>query len=171
MCCKHNPMDNWFPFTFCHINYNCYHQQQEAKNMGFLHVVWVLIILAGIGAASWFAIPKGKDQTCVFPDQIRYSLTVLGVTIWLAIDSMIIEHRLMQQIDPDKRSLDSVLLLSDVSWSLTVKVPSDGKTDLDRWAITYLCQLHPLIREYITSSVREQLEVTAGGMRTISHTL
>jgi hypothetical protein len=77
----------------------------------------------------------------------------------------------MEQIDPDKRSPDSVLLLSDVSWSLTVKVPSDGKTDLDRWAITYLCQLHPLIREYNISSMHEQFEVTVGGMRTSKHTL
>ena len=77
----------------------------------------------------------------------------------------------MEQIDPDKRSPDSVLLLSDVSWSLTLKVPSDGKTDRDRWAITYLCQLHPLIRECIISSIREQFEVMVSGVRTSKHTL
>jgi hypothetical protein len=58
-------MDNWFLLPFAISTITTINQQQEPKNMGFLHVVWVLIILAGIGAASWFAIPKGKDQTCV----------------------------------------------------------------------------------------------------------
>lgn len=29
----------------------------------FSHIVWVFLVVAAIGAASWFVAPKGKDQT------------------------------------------------------------------------------------------------------------
>lgn len=44
----------------------CADSCETHSSMGsFLHVVWVAIVCAGVGAGAWFVTPKGKEQTWV----------------------------------------------------------------------------------------------------------
>ncbi|WVO18350.1 V-type proton ATPase subunit E [Cryptococcus depauperatus] len=60
--------------------------------MSFLHIIWVAIVIAAVGAVGWFIVPKGKNQT-LFRSSLLLTLTCCYLM----------------------------------------------------WAVTYLCQLHPLI--------------------------